>query len=108
MIPQAMKDLWKDPKTHAVGLGVLAYMAPLALQGFLAAGHMTPEQWAQFVVEVKAAWQHAAAAWTIILPVVLAIVKAARELYLAPAGHVIVPLPATQVATAAFAAKEGD
>lgn len=103
MIPQAWKDLWKDPRAHAVALGVLAYCAPIALQGFLQAGHMSQIQWDAFVVEAKAAWQHATAAFAIIVPVLMTIVKAARELYLAPPGTVIVPID-----PAAPARPEGD
>lgn len=111
MIPQAWKDLWNDPRVHAAGLGVLGYLSPFVLKAFLTAGHMTPEQWSLFVSEATQAYQHAMAAFGIIVPALITAVKVARELYMAPAGHVIVPLPATQVAQAANNLKprpEGD
>lgn len=96
-IPQELKDLFTSPATFAMLLGGAGYLAPIAITAFLYGSHMPQADWDRFVVEAKLAWQHASAAFGIILPFLLTFIKAARELFLAPSGQKLVPADAPVV-----------
>lgn len=104
MIPQALKDLAGSKKAWVVFTGALAYLAPYLLQFWLQASHMTQVQWDTFLSEAKQAWQHAAAAWAIVLPGLMALETAARNW-----GVTTTPPTEVKAAIAAVTARpEGD